>query len=49
LHAPTEDKCDNTMGSIYEELECVFDHHMKILLGYLNVKVGKEDIFKLTI
>jgi hypothetical protein len=35
------------------ELERVFDkfpkYHMKILLGYFNAKVSKEDIFKPTI
>jgi hypothetical protein len=41
-------------GSIYEELERVFDkfpkYHLKILLGDFNAKVGRrEDIFKLTI
>jgi hypothetical protein len=39
--------------SFYEELELVFDkfpkYHMKILLGDFNAKVGREDIFKLTI
>jgi hypothetical protein len=39
--------------SFYEELERIFHkfpkYHMKILLGDLNVKVGKEDIFKPTI
>jgi phage-related protein len=34
-------------------LERIFDkfpkYHMKILLGDLNAKVGREDIFKLTI
>jgi len=37
----------------YEELEQVFDHfpkfHMKILLGDINPKVGRENIFKPTI
>jgi hypothetical protein len=37
----------------YEELERIFDkcpkYHMKILLGDLNAKVGREDIFKPTI
>jgi hypothetical protein len=37
----------------YEELEHTFDkfpkYHMKIFLGDFNAKVGKEDIFKLTI
>jgi hypothetical protein len=39
--------------SVYEELECVFDkfpkYHMTILLGDVNAKVGREDIFKPTI
>jgi hypothetical protein len=39
--------------SFYEELECIFDkfpiYHMKTLLGDLNAKVGREDIFKPTI
>jgi hypothetical protein len=53
VHAPTEDKCDDKKDSIYEELEVVFDqflkYHMNILLGDFNAKVGREDIFKLTI
>jgi hypothetical protein len=39
--------------SFYEEFECMFDkfpkYYMTILLGDFNAKVGKEDIFKLTI
>jgi hypothetical protein len=39
--------------SFYEELERIFDtfpkYHMKILLGDLNAKVGREDIFQTTI
>jgi hypothetical protein len=39
--------------SFYEQLERVFDkfpkYHMKILLRDFNAKVGREDIFKLTI
>jgi hypothetical protein len=53
VHTPTEDKTDDVMDSFYEELESVFDkfpkYHMKILLGDFNAKVGREDIFKLTI
>jgi hypothetical protein len=53
VHAPTEDKTDEVKDSFYEELERVFDkfpkYHMKILLGDFNAKVGREDIFKLTI
>jgi hypothetical protein len=53
VHSPTEDKTDDVKDNFYEELEHVFDkfpkYHMKILLGEFNAKVGKEDIFKLTI
>jgi hypothetical protein len=53
IHAPTEDKTDVVKDSFYEESERLFDrfpkYHMKILLGDFNAKVGREDIFKLTI
>jgi hypothetical protein len=53
IHAPTEDKIDDVKERFYEEQECVFDkfpkNHMKILLGDLNSKVSREDIFKPTI
>jgi hypothetical protein len=53
IHAPTEDKTDDVKDSFYEDLERVFDkfpkYHIKILLGDFNAKVGREDIFKLTI
>ena len=53
LHAPSEDKSDDSKVSFYEELEQVFDHfpryHMKIPLGDFNAKVGRENIFKPTI
>jgi exonuclease III len=53
VHAPTEDKTDDVKDSFYEELERMFDkfpkYHLKILLGDFNAKVGKEDIFKLSI
>jgi len=53
VHAPSEDKSDDSKESFYEELEQVFDHipryHMKILLGDFNAKVGRENIFKPTI
>ena len=39
--------------SFYEELEGVFDHfptyHRKIILGDIDAKVGRENIFKPTI
>jgi hypothetical protein len=44
-----EDKSDGVKGSFYEEIGSVFDqfpmYNMKILLGYFNAKVGREDIF----
>jgi hypothetical protein len=53
VHAPTEEKSDDSKNSFYEELEQVFDHfpkyHMKILLGEFIEKLGREDIFKATI
>ena len=52
MHAPSEEKRDNSEDSFYEESEQVFDHlpkyHMKILLRDFNAKLGKEDIFKPT-
>jgi hypothetical protein len=42
VHAQTEDKCDDTKDSFYEELEGIFDqfpkYHMKILFGDFNAK-----------
>jgi hypothetical protein len=52
IYALTENKTDDVKDSFYEELECVLDkfpkYHMKITLDF-NAKVGREDIFKLTI
>jgi hypothetical protein len=53
VHAPSEDKNDDSKDSFYEELEQVFEHflryHMKILLGDFNAKVRRWNIFKPTI
>jgi len=53
VHAPSEEKSDEAKDSFYEELEQVFDqfpkYHMKMLLGYFNAKVGRENVFKATI
>jgi hypothetical protein len=53
VQAPVDDKRGDTRDRFSEDLEFPFDHfpkyHMKILLGYFNVKVGREDIFKPTI
>jgi exonuclease III len=53
VHALSEEKSNESKDNFYEELEQVFDHlpkhHMKILLGDFNAKVGKEDILNSTI
>jgi hypothetical protein len=50
VHAPTENKSDDTKGRFYEELEHAFDkftqYYMQNLLGDFSAKLGKEDIFK---
>jgi hypothetical protein len=50
---PCEDKSDDVKDSFYEEVGCVFDqfhkYSMNILLGDFNAKVGRENIYKLTI
>jgi hypothetical protein len=49
VHAPSEEKSDDSKDSVFEELEKVFDHfpkdHMKILLGNFNAKVGGREYF----
>jgi len=51
-HAPTNGKSDDSKDSFYKELKQVFKHfpmhHIKILRGNFNAKVGREDIFKPT-
>jgi len=53
VHAPSEEKCGESKDSYNEELQQMFDHfskyHMKMLLGDLNAKVRRENIFKSTI
>jgi len=53
VHAQSEEERDDSNDSFCEELEEVFCHfpkyHMESGLGYLNEKLGREDIFKLTI
>jgi hypothetical protein len=53
VRAPCEDTSDDIKDSFYEELGRVFDqfprYDMKILLGDINAKVGREDIFNPTI
>ena len=51
VRVPSEEKCDDSKDSYYEELEQGFDSFSqnctKILLGDFNAKLGREDIFKL--
>jgi hypothetical protein len=53
VHAPKGNKIHNVKNSFYEELERIGDkfpkYHAKILLEHFNAKIGREDIFKLTI
>jgi hypothetical protein len=53
MHAPTQNKSDDTKNSFYKELEYVLEqflkYHMKMLLGAFSAEVRREDIFKPTI
>jgi len=53
VHAPREERSDDTKDSFYEEIEQVFElfprYHMKILLESFSEKVGRVNIFKLVI
>jgi len=54
VHAPSEEKSDDSKDSFYKELEQVFfyhfpKYHTKILLGDFNAEVGRERIFKPTV
>ena len=53
VHAPSEEKSDESKDNFYKELEQVFNkfpkYYMKMLLGDFNAKVGRENIFKPTI
>jgi hypothetical protein len=44
VHAPNEEKSDDSEDCLYEEIEQVFVHfpkyHIKILLVYFNAKLG---------
>ena len=51
MHATSEEKSDDSKVSFYEEFEQVFfyrfpKYHVKYLLGDINAKVRREDIFK---
>jgi len=47
VHAPSEEKSDDSKVSFYEDLENFLHYpkyHMKILLGNFNAKVGGGNI-----
>jgi hypothetical protein len=48
VHAPTEDKSDNTKFSFYQEMERLLDQFPKHFLRGFSAKVGGEHIFEPT-
>jgi hypothetical protein len=52
VHAPTEDITDDVKDNFNEELQRVFDkfpkYHINVLLGHIDAKIGREDIYKPT-
>lgn len=53
VHAPTEETEDAIKDAYYDQLEEVYDaaprHDVKIIMGDLNAKIGREDVFRSTI
>ena len=53
VHAPSEEKSDDSKDSLYEEFEQVFNHfpkyYMKILVWDFNAIFWRDDIFKTTV
>jgi len=45
MQVPNEHKSEDTKENFYEELYQFRKHHINIVLGKLDVKLGKEDIF----
>ena len=52
MHAPSEEKSDDSKDSFYEKLEQVFNHfskkNMKIMLGDITANARIENILKPT-
>jgi len=52
-HAPTEDKDGEAKDAFYEELERTYDslprRAIKIIMGDMNAKIGRENVFRPTI
>jgi hypothetical protein len=49
VHAPNEEKSDDSKDKFHDVFDRFPRYRMKILLGDLNAKLGREDIFKQTI
>jgi exonuclease III len=52
-HAPTEEKPDEEKEKFYEDLQTAHNkipkHDIVIILGDLNAKIGKEDVYQNTV
>jgi len=50
VHAPTEEKTDEEKEKFYEDLQIVHNkipkHDIVIILGDINAKIGKEDVYQ---
>jgi len=50
VHAPAKEKNDEEKGKFYEDLQIVHNkipkHDVVIILGDLNAKIGKEDVYQ---
>ena len=50
MHAPSEEKSDDSEDSFYAVLEQVFNdfpnYHIKMILRDFNAEVGRENVFK---